>query len=92
MCVQVVLTPAAPGSPHELLGLPVPHEPLEALPPRQLLRLLGELELRDRRLLGGGRVVGRVVGHVAVLLVRGAASHPARSLAAEDQSMRMTMK
>ena len=72
-----VLTPAAPRPPHELIGVLVPHELLEALPSGQLLRLLGELELRDRRLLlgSGGGVVCGVVGHVAVLLVCGSLSH-----------------
>ena len=75
-----VLTPTASRPAHDLPRVLVVHEPLEALPPRQLLRLLGELELRDRRLLAGAGVVGRVVCHVAVLLVGRSLSHLARTL------------
>ena len=50
------LTPTASRPPHELLGLPVPHEPLEGLHPAQLGRFLRELVLA-----GGGRGRGRRV-------------------------------
>ena len=75
---MLLLTPTASGPAHELAGVLVPHELLEALPPRQLLRLLGELELRGDAGLHGARVVGhrRVV---ALLLVGGSATHLARS-------------